>query len=192
MKIEKINFNKLKVTFSPEDLIEHNITPEAIKNNSPVIQRVLMMVMHRAEDEFEFSAENARLMVEALPGENDSMVMYITKLESDDELKDTMRSIKKKLRLRVRPAQYIAEKNICVTFSDFEDAVRLAIFLREETGGTLYHYDGHYHLIAPVGFSPLAAEFGKITAEENACRMVAEHGKKICDNALKTLRAHFA
>ena len=54
MKIEKIHLNKIKVTFTPDDLIEHNITLSAVKENAPRLQNILMSVVRRAEEEVGF------------------------------------------------------------------------------------------------------------------------------------------
>ena len=45
MKIEKIHLNKIKVTFTPDDLIEHNLSVSAVKDNAPWVQKVLMSVV---------------------------------------------------------------------------------------------------------------------------------------------------
>lgn len=190
MKIEKIHLNKIKVTFSPEDLIEHNITPEAVKNNAPWIQQVLMNAIRKAEEETGFSAQNARLMVEALPGEDDSMVMYITKLESEDDLKSAMRLAKGKVKLKVKN-KATAPLFACVTFSDIEDAICLAKMLKDEDGGELYFYNNCYHLIISTSASAHICEFGKVTTDDYTSSFVKEHGTLVCTNALKTLRGYF-
>lgn len=191
MKIEKIHLNKIKVTFSPEDLTEHNITPEAVKNNAPWIQRVLMMVVKKAEEEIGFSAADCRLMVEAMPGEDDSMVMYITKVDSDDALKDALNSVKKRVRLKAKPALTPAPKSVCISFYDFEDAIRLAKFSIDVQGGELYFLNDTYHMILPAEANILVSEFGKSTTDENVCNHICEHGKLISQNALNMLRQYF-
>ncbi len=188
MKIEKIHLNKIKVTFSPEDLTEHNITPEAVKNNAPWIQRVLMMVVRKAEEEMGFSAADCRLMVEAMPGDDDSMVMYITKVDNDEDLKNLLNNVKKKMRLKVRPA---SEKNtLCISFYDFEDAVRLSRHA-SFSGGELYFYKDSYHMLFHGNTNFPFAEFGKTTTEDGIVNSISEHGKLISDNALDMLRDYF-
>lgn len=191
MRIEKINFNKIKVTFSPEDLIEHNITPEAVRTNAPNIHSLLMNIVKRAHEEMGFSAENARLMVEAMPGEADSMVMYITKLESDEDLKDVICDVKKKIRLKVKKSEPSLPARLCVSFEDFEDALKLACFAHDVNEGELYFFEGRYHLIVSCEAANRFSEFGSSTTNDQICDLIMEHGRKICDNALKTLRDNF-
>lgn len=189
MKIEKIHFNKIKVTFTFEDLIEHNITPEAVRDNAPCVQKVLMNVVRRARDEIGFEANDARLMVEAMPGENDSMVMYITRLDNDD-ISEVLRSAKKKMRLKIRSA---SEKNTraCIVFEKFDDAVALAHAAEEYDGGELYFYNGNYCMTVSSEAPWFFAEFGKFYPDDFLCHKVSEHGRLISQTALQTLRENF-
>ncbi len=191
MKIEKIHLNKIKVTFTSEDLIEHNITPEAVRDNAPWVQKVLMTVVKRAEEEIGFEAHDARLMVEAMPGENDSMVMYITRLDSEEDIKDVLHSAKKRVKLKVRPANTAHSTNVCISFDTFEDAVSLAHTATDYEDGELYFYRDRYHLIVSSCAPWFMAEFGSFFADDTMCNIVSEHGKKICDNAMSVLRKHF-
>ena len=190
MKIEKIHLNKIKVTFTPDDLIEHNITLSAVKENAPRLQNILMSVVRRAEEEVGFVAENARLMVEAMPAEGDSLVMYITRLGEDEEIKDVLNEVKKRVWLRVRPATDGARVAL-ITFDSFEDAIKLAAFAQAWDEGELYYYHDGYHLLTGNENVGLFSEFGVMTTDEKVCNMVIEHGKLICTNALKTLRENF-
>lgn len=191
MKIEKIHHNKIKVIFTPEDLIEHNLTPQAVRDNAPHVQKTIMNIVHRAWEEEGLEGAETRLMVEAMPGEEGCMVMYITILETADDLKDALSNVKRKIKLRVKPVQKDDEKRMCITFSDFEDAVRLANDNTDFSGGELYFYNDRYHLIvsgdAPVIFS----EFGISNTLGSVCDTVCEHGKKISGNALLDLRTYF-
>lgn len=190
MKIEKIHLNKIKVTFTPEDLIEHNITPQAVRENAPWVQKVLMTVVKRAEEEIGFEANDARLMVEAMPGENDSMVMYITRLENSEDIKDALHAVKKRIKLKVKPAVSHSE-NACISFDSFEDAVKLAHTATDYEGGELYFYRDRYHLVVNSSAPWYMAEFGSFFADDALCDIVCEHGKKICDNAMMKLREYF-
>lgn len=190
MKIEKIHVNKIKVTFTPEDLIEHNLSAEAVKNNSPRVQNVLMSVVKQAQEETGFCAENARLMVEAMPAEDDCMVMYITRLDSEDDFADALNGVKRRIRLRARSAE-LKEENVLISFENFDDAVKLAKFAQGIDEGELYFHLDRYHLIAKRETSHRFAEFGKMIADSKTCDLIREHGKKVCDNALATLREYF-
>ncbi len=190
MKIEKIHVNKIKVTFTPDDMIEHNLTVSAVKENAPHLQRLLMNVVRRAEEEVGFSAENARLMVEAMPAGDDSLVMYITRLGDEDEIKDALSEVKRRVRLKVRTAPEHSKISL-ITFESFEDALELSHFASDCNEGELYYYNNKYHLILQGDIAYRFAEFGRMTNDEKVCDLVSEHGKLVCQNALKTLRESF-
>ncbi|MBR5535291.1 MAG: adaptor protein MecA [Clostridia bacterium] len=190
MKIEKIHLNKIKVTFTPDDLAEHNLTFSAVRDNSPVVQNVLMGIVRQAEQEVGFTSEGERLMVEAMPAEGDCMVMYITRLGAEEDIKDVLNDVKRRIRLKVKQANE-TPKSLLITFDCFEDVLSLASFAEDFDGGELYFYRGAYHLIVPGGICDRFSEFGKITGDEKACSMVCEHGKKICSDALGHLRKYF-
>lgn len=189
MKIERINTKKIKVTFTPEDLIEHNLSPEAVKNNSPNVQQTLFSIVRRAEEETGFEATDCRLMVEAMPGGDDTMVMYITRLDGDDDLQDAMSAIKRKIRLKVK--QSVQPNKVCISFYDFEDAVLLAKNSDCTEECSLYFYEGGYHLVASSSLPVFFSEFGRVSTDEKLCDIVAEHGKLISKNALVDLKKHF-
>lgn len=192
MRIEKINQNKIKVTFSQEDLIEHNLTPIAVRDNAPHVQKTIMNIVHKAWEEVGFEAGETRLMVEAMPGDEiGSMVMYITKLDSSDDLKDALNNVKRKIKLKVKPTQKDLPKRVCITFSDFEDAISLSVNNPDKSGGELYFYNDKYHLIVSAEYPLFFAEFGRTTATDSTCDLICEHGKKISDNALSDLRTFF-
>lgn len=190
MRIEKIHLNKIKVTFTPDDLIEHNLSVSAVKDNAPWVQKVLMSVVRRAEEEVGFCAENARLMVEAMPAEGDGLVMYITRLGSEEDVKDALGEAKKRLRLKVRSLREEAQLAL-ISFESFEDAIRLASFAEDCDEGVLYFHGEKYHLVIQTAVAHRFSEFGKMTTDEKSCNFVCEHGKIICENALKTLRNYF-
>lgn len=190
MKIEKIHVNKIKVTFTPDDVIAHNLTVSAVKENAPRLQEILMSVVRRAEEEVGFSAENARLMVEAMPAEDHSLVMYITRLGDNEEIKDALNEAKKRFRLKVRRAPEEAGLTL-ISFESFDDAIRLSHFAEDCDGGELYYYNERYHLLAENDQARRFSEFGIKTTDRGACDIVCEHGKLICKNALKTLRENF-
>lgn len=191
MKIEKIHVNKIKVTFSPEELIEHNITPEAVRDNSPAVRKLLMNIVRQADEKVGFGTEDARLMIEAMPGEGDSMVMYITKLTTEEDRLGNLNAVKRKLRLKVHSENALGAKNLCITFNDFEDALKLSHFASDVSQGELYFFEERYHLIIEPCYANRFSEFGKASLDETLCGLIREHGKKICDDALKTLRENF-
>ncbi len=182
MKIEKLRSNKIKVTFSQEDMLIHGLTPELVAKNAPAAREVFWEVLRQAEAETGFSAEDGKLMIEAMPGADDSLVLYITRLEQDEAL-----PFRKKVRLKIKNA----EEGNCLMFSSFDDIVDMARAMPDLNGGTLYFYKEKYYLVMPSDTLELLSEFGKKTSAPYIASILSEHGKLICENAMETIREYF-
>jgi negative regulator of genetic competence, sporulation and motility len=189
MRIEKIRFNKIKVTFSTEDLIAHNLTPDAVRHNAPAAQEVFWRVLKQAEEETGFSAEDGRLMIEVHSFSDDSIVLYITKLDLDDSV--PFSPSRKKVRMRVKTVEDEKSDELCLMFDSFEDSVSLANSSVSVLGGELYFYDGKYYIIASKESDAKCSEFGKVISSPLFTASLREKGIKICDDAAETLRANF-
>ncbi|MBQ4233114.1 MAG: adaptor protein MecA [Lachnospiraceae bacterium] len=89
MKIELINENKIKCTLNNEDLINHNMVITEFAYGSEKARAFFRDIMLRAAEEFGFEAgDDVPLMIEAVPLSQDSMILFVTKVE-DPEMLDT-------------------------------------------------------------------------------------------------------
>lgn len=192
MRIEKIRFNKIKVTFSVEDLILHGLTPDAVRQNAPAAQEVFLSVLKQAEEETGFCAEDGRLMIEVRSCPDDSLVMYITKLEAAEDIKSPLHQAKKRAKMRIRAVDSSAsDGESCLLFNSFEDAIRLASAPLEISGGELYFYRGKYYLIISSDSSAQCSEFGRSVSSPFMSALLREHGKLLCGDAIEVLRRNF-
>lgn len=191
MKIEKIRFNKIKVTFSTEELITQGITPEAVRKNSSDVQEIFYDVLRRAEEETGFSVEGGRIMIEAHTLPDESLVLYITKLLDDDEpILPLMPRKKVKMRIRaVDPASSNGET--CLMFDSFEDVVSLAALNDNLSGGELYFYKDRYYLIISSDSEASCSEFGRSVPSRFFGATLREHGRLVCSDAAEKLRENF-
>ncbi|MCR4716153.1 MAG: adaptor protein MecA [Lachnospiraceae bacterium] len=87
MKIELINESKIKCTLSREDLVSHNMVLTEFAYGSEKARAFFRDIMLQAEDELGFEAEdNIPLMIEAVPIGQDSLILFVTKVEDPEEL----------------------------------------------------------------------------------------------------------
>ncbi|MDO4614201.1 MAG: adaptor protein MecA [Lachnospiraceae bacterium] len=86
MKIEKINENQIRCTLTREDLQQHQIKLSELAYGSEKAQRLFHQMMNEAQRQFGFDAENAPLMIEAIPNKTDSLVLVITRVDDPEEL----------------------------------------------------------------------------------------------------------
>ncbi len=86
MKIEKINENQIRCTLTLEDLQHHHIKLSELAYGSEKAQLLFRQMMNEAQRQFGFDAENAPLMIEAIPNKSDSLVLVITRVDDPEEL----------------------------------------------------------------------------------------------------------
>lgn len=86
MKIEKISENKIKCTLNREDLESHNIVLTEFAYGSEKAREFFRELMLQAEDEVGFEAEDIPLMIEAIPVNQDCIVLFVTKVSDPEEL----------------------------------------------------------------------------------------------------------
>lgn len=84
MKIEKISDTQVRLTFTSADLVERNIKLEDILTSSDKVQELFHDIIEQAVEECGFAIDNSPLMVEALQGTPDSIMIIVTKLSSTE------------------------------------------------------------------------------------------------------------
>ena len=141
---------------------------------------------HREDDYMRLKAENARLMIEAMPAKPDGIIFFITNL-------DTHASRSGKARVRARAVA--EDKNIFIyEFECFDDICDYVKNSSELTGGgALYSFGEKYYLISDGELNPFVFEYGKRVKEEYITPIyLSEHGKCIIDkDAVKTIEKYF-
>ena len=80
MKIEKINDNKIKITFNIDDLAEKNIDLYSFMHNAPETQDLFWDLISEAEKECGFNIDNSMIYVEVSSsklGAVDSIILVV-------------------------------------------------------------------------------------------------------------------
>lgn len=86
MKIEKINENQIRCTLTRDDLAAHQLKLSELAYGTEKAKSLFHDMMMQASREVGFEANDIPLMIEAMPGASDSIVLIITKVENPDEL----------------------------------------------------------------------------------------------------------
>ena len=112
MRIEKLEFNKVKVAVFPVDLMDMNISIKSLKPDSPQLHSFLSDIMERIKEETGFNPYSKRTVVEASPM-GDCMVLTVTKIcEKTNEYK------RKKIKAVLKNREI---KKRVFFFEDFDD-----------------------------------------------------------------------
>lgn len=147
MKIEKINENKIRITFNNSYLQEKNIDIHSFMANSIESQSLFLNLLDEAEREIGFITDNYKLSIEALALINGNFIITVTRIEKEN-LKST--------RVQVRRKTVQNTKKLIYKFSNFDDFCNFQNFLsismpnvldELSTAGTLYKYDDYFFFV---------------------------------------------
>lgn len=201
MNIEKLSPDKLRVTLESTELDRYDLDYISISNESPGTKRMLKDILLAAFSSVGFSTKGSRLLIEVLPGKDEGCVLYLTKVETQEE-----KSVVHMPALRQTQAASDGLQLSCQVLEDVIGAVsRFSEYpdvpLRRSA---LYRRDGAYYLVfSPVRFglsharmNALVAElseYGKIEASTPLQEAVlAEHGNIIQkDHAVEQFIRYF-
>lgn len=86
MKVEKINDNQIRCTLTMEDLRERGIKLSELAYGSEKAKKLFNEVVAEAEARFGFQFNGEAIMVEAIPTNNQALVLIISKVENPEEL----------------------------------------------------------------------------------------------------------
>jgi len=209
MKIERIGHNKIKITLSIGDLEEWNVDFENLSYNSPEAQEMFWNIMRRAEIETGFYVDDSQLIIEAMPLRSDSFVVFITRVDEDEDFESIHKYIKskfKKSELRVKKkSKKISSGIIMFMFSTFEDVCMACSSIYDIYSGesTLYKYGDCYYLCLtrnsnvnskPHYIETMLCEYGrKLSNPFLQEGFLNEYAEKIIeDHAVETLKKYFS
>jgi len=83
MKFEKITDTKIKIILSLQDMESNNLSVENVLSNSADSQKLLDLMINKAEKELGFKPDDSQLLVEAVVPSNEECIFTITKLLDD-------------------------------------------------------------------------------------------------------------
>ena len=86
MKFERINENQIRCTLSKADLADRDLRLSELAYGTDKAKSLFRDMMQQASYELGFEAEDIPLMIEAIPVNQDCLILVITKVEDPDEL----------------------------------------------------------------------------------------------------------
>ena len=149
MKIEKLNENKIKVTFNIDDLAEKNIDLYSFMHNTPETQDLFWDILNEAEKECGFNVDNSMIYVEATTSGGGNFSLIVTKTNEKPSLLSSINSTynKKSFKLKRKIASINTTQNI-YQFDSFDDVCEYAqtVNLKRNNNNILYSLANKYYL----------------------------------------------
>jgi len=162
VRFERITENKIRITFSLEDLENENIDFHSFMSNSIETQSIFLDMLSKAEKEIGFTTNNYKLMIEALATSSGHFIVTVTRLvpepakisRSTESTPWVSPTTKKKLSAK-RKTVSVNMPVIVYQFEEFDDFCNLSSCLNEDilkrmnkifTKSILYSYNHLYYL----------------------------------------------
>ncbi len=193
MKIEKVNENRIRITFNHSDLKENNIDVHSFMSNSIESQSLFLTMLDKAEREVGFITDNYKLSIEAIALSNGSFIITVTRIEKE---------VLKSTRVQAHRKTIVATNNTFIyKFSNFDDFCNFTNFLSislpnlvdnlTETN-SLYQYNDCFFFILQnlepsyaTTLSSVISEFATpIQNSDLIMHKIKECGKLVTENVL--------
>jgi len=148
LRFERITENKIRITFSVEDLEKENIDFHSFMSNSIETQSVFLDMLSKAEKEMGFITNNYKLMIEALATSSGHFIVTVTRMVPEPV------KLRKKLNAK-RKTVSTSMPIVVYQFENFDDFCNLSNCLNEKvlkrinkifTKSVLYLYNNSYYL----------------------------------------------
>jgi Negative regulator of genetic competence, sporulation and motility len=208
MKMERVSENKIKITVSFTDMEDRNLNLTSFNYSNPETQELFWDMMEQAENELGFDATTSQLCVEAYPGNEDEIIITITRLPETEEFESIQKYIKNKYTKREirtkRKTKKLVVSVVIYSFNDLEDACMMANTMRDVYNGesSLYKCKDTYYLqfckngftlIDFKDFEPQLGEYGNRVQNVGFYEgYLNEYGEKIIlNNAIDLLQNYF-
>ena len=147
MKIEKINDDKIKITFDYIDLQENNIDFHSFMANSTQTQALFLKILDQAEESLGFNTDQYKLEINTLALSNGIFILIVTRLQKETKKKVVHVHTKRKSNIN-NPTFSIYK------FNSFDDFISFCQFIVQnsdvnllkvlENNNSLFKYNSQY------------------------------------------------
>lgn len=143
MRLERLNYNKIKIFLTFDDLTERGLTKDDLWHDVPKVHQLFRDMMSEASDELGFEADGP-IAVEVFSLQAQGMVVIVTKGSFDEnEMEEDFADEYIEMQVTLDESD-----DIFYEFQSFEDIISLAkpLFELGITGGRLYSYQSSFYL----------------------------------------------
>ena len=191
MKIEKISDTQIKFILSKDDLAGKNIKLEDLSGSNDKTKELFQDMLSKALEEYGFAIDDAPLLIEALPVAMDSIMIIVTKIDSEDKTSEdsqtsTLPAIPndthkyKRKSITVHRNDALDNSNVLIySFTALDDVIDVCskIYTYSFKASSLYKNDNKYYLF-------LQSRKKNNDSLENSSFILNEYGNKQNSSAL--------
>ena len=193
MRLERLNYNKIKIFLTTDDLSDRGLTKEDLWKDSLKVHQLFRDMMNEASEELGFEAFGP-IAVEVFSLQAQGMVVIVTKNEDNEELEDDYSD--DYIEMQVKLDENV---DIIYEFQSFEDLINLSNCLNHLNiiDGSIYSYQDQFYLLLgeeqPLKIEDLIsilAEYG--SPSTITIHRLIEYGNCIMkDSAIQQINKYF-
>ncbi|MGG0238992.1 genetic competence negative regulator [Bacillus rhizoplanae] len=194
MRLERLNYNKIKIFLTFDDLSERGLTKEDLWKNAPKVQQLFRDMMQEANKELGFEADGP-IAVEVFSLQAQGMVVIVTKENQESDTEEEFQDEFIEMQVTLDESEHILYE-----FTSLEDVIALAgrLYSLGVTGGKLYAWQDRFYLwleedstmLLKEDMIAILAEFGN-SSTITIYRMM-EYGKELMANeAIEQIYKYF-
>ncbi|CAG9611739.1 Adapter protein MecA 2 [Bacillus rhizoplanae] len=194
MRLERLNYNKIKIFLTFDDLSERGLTKEDLWKNAPKVQQLFRDMMQEANKELGFEADGP-IAVEVFSLQAQGMVVIVTKENQESDTEEEFQDEFIEMQVTLDESEHILYE-----FASLEDVIALAgrLYSLGVTGGKLYAWQNRFYLwleedstmLLKEDMIAILAEFGS-SSTITIYRMM-EYGKELMANeAIEQIYKYF-
>lgn len=184
MRLERLNYDKIKIFLTFDDLSERGISKEEMWQDIPKVHQLFRDMMLEASDELGFEADGP-IAIEVFSVPAQGMVIIVTKSKKTDEIDEEFDDGYIEMQVTLDESE-----EIIYEFANIEDVISLAPRLMSfgVPNGSLLFFENKYFLtfeekdlfgIDPDAFIALLSEYGNPSTI--TIFRLNEYGKMIID-----------
>lgn len=179
MRLERLNYNKIKIFLSLDDLFDRGLTKDDIWKDSLKWHQLFHDMLEEASETFDVDIQGS-VAVEIFSMQAQGMVMIVT-MEEQEQEEDIFGD-------NFIDMQVTMEGNVEILFeiSDFEHVIQLAkrLSIIGFSGGTLYSMNNEYYFLIDNVCTDTQTQIAAIMAEYGnpsfmSIHVIQEYGKTI-------------
>lgn len=192
MRLERLNYNKIKIFLSLDDLFDRGLTKEDIWKDSLKWHQLFHDMLEEASETFDVDIQGS-VAVEIFSMQAQGMVMIVT-MEEQEQEEDIFGD-------NFIDMQVTMEGNVEILFeiSDFEHVIQLAkrLSVIGFSGGTLYSMNNEYYFLIDNVCTDTQTQIAAIMAEYGnpsfmSIHVIQEYGKTIMkEHAVSQILTYF-
>ncbi|WP_428908960.1 genetic competence negative regulator [Niallia sp. Krafla_26] len=190
MRLERLNYNKIKIFLTLDDLFDRGLTKEDIEKDSLKWHQLFHDMLEEASETFKVDI-NGSVAVEIFSMQAQGMVMIVTMEEQEDDLFND----------QFIDMSITVEGNVEILFEieDFEDVIQLSKRLASIgfSGGTIYAMNHAYYFLIDNVCHDIQNQIAAIMAEYGnpsfiSIHVLEEYGTTVTkDKAVSELMTYF-